>query len=109
MADLYEDPDFRSFTNKVRAELLPLIAESAINVSICPASGEDVDIKFAVELGLSILLDKPIIVAVPPGHSMPDGLARVAHEIIELTDNPEASSARIAEAIKRVADRRIDD
>lgn len=99
--DLNDDPEFKAWTDRVRAELIPMIEESEMTVSICPVSGDDVDIKFAVELGVSIMLDKPIIVAVPPGRSVPDGLARVAHEIIEMADDPAVASALVDEANQR--------
>lgn len=101
--DPNDDPDLEAWTDQVRTVLIPMIESSEMTVSICPTSGDGVDIKFAVELGASIMLDKPIIVAVPPGRSVPDGLARVAHEIVEIGDDPEVASRRIGEAVSRIA------
>jgi hypothetical protein len=105
--DPYDDPKFRAWTKRVRTELIPMIEESDMTVSFCPVA-ESVDLKFAVELGLSIMLDKPIIVAVPPGVTVPERLVRVADEIVELTAMDAGTAQRINEAVDRVQ-RRTDD
>lgn len=64
----------------VREGLIPKLHNSALGISVVPAG--DVDAKFAVELGLLIMLDKPIIAVVPPGVDIPPKLARVADHII---------------------------
>lgn len=98
MTDLNDDPEFKAWTEQVRTELVPMIEGSELIVSICPVA-ESVDVKFAVELGLSIMLDKPIIVAVPPGVPVPDRLVRVADEIVELTAMDAESGLRIRDAV----------
>jgi hypothetical protein len=65
------------------------------------------DVKFAVELGFSIMLDKPIIAVVMAGTQVPAKLLKIADEIIEapanmnLDGDPEFG-ARMAAAISRV-------
>lgn len=102
--DLNDDPEFKAWAKRVRTELVPMIEDTQMTVSICPTS-DKVDVKFAVELGLSIMLDKPIVVAVPPGVAVPERLVRVADEIVELTAMDDETRGRIGEAIKRVGDR----
>lgn len=106
--DLNDDPEFKRFKERVRRELIPKIADSFATISIVP-SGET-DIKFAIELGLSIMLGKPLILAVFPGVQVPDKLALIADEIVEIDpDDTRASwggssAQRMAEAVKRVSD-----
>jgi len=101
--DWLEDPEARAWARRVLDELLPKIRGSKLTVSLIPDAGGLDDVKFAVELGLSIMLDKPIILAVPSGRQIPDRLVRVADEIVELggiadPDSPE----RLRAAIDRV-------
>jgi hypothetical protein len=42
-----------------------------------------IDWKIAIELGTALLMDKPIILVVPNGSSIPNNLAKVAHTIVE--------------------------
>jgi hypothetical protein len=71
--------DFAEF---VRCELVPKIAASAYVISIAP-SPEEADVKAAVELGLAILLDKPVIVFKPHGRIVAERLLRIADHVIE--------------------------
>lgn len=61
--------------------LLPMIGDSAVTISLCPHDGE-ADVKFALELGFSIMLSKPIIVVVDEGGTLPEGLAKVATAVV---------------------------
>jgi hypothetical protein len=103
--DYSRDPQFRRWAARVRNEVVPMIRGSTITASLFPSSGEP-DIKYAVELGLSILMDKPIVLIVAPAneHLVNDHLRRVCDEIIvaDLTDPRE--SAEIADRIQRISD-----
>lgn len=101
--DPFGSPEARAWSQRVLTELVPMIDGSAISVSIVP-KGES-DIKFAVELGLSIMLDKPIILAVAPGRAVPEHLVRVADEIVELDTTSPLAAMRMQDAINRVLDR----
>ena len=61
-----------------------MVGSSAFMMSLVPKG--DVDIQFAVELGLGIMLDKPIIAVAMNGTPVPPGLRRVAHAVIEVGD-----------------------
>lgn len=102
MTDPFDTPEVRAWAQHALTELVPMIDRSAASVSLVP-SGE-ADIKFAVELGLSIMLDKPIILAVIPGRSVPEHLARVADEIVEVDPASPLAGARIQDAVNRVLD-----
>lgn len=95
----YNDPEWKQFARDVNARLLPIIQDSSMTVSLVPEDGS-ADIKFAVELGLSIMFDKPIVAVVAPGTKVPDHLVRVADRIIEADFRNKAGSA---DAMQRVA------
>ena len=65
----------------VRDNVLPMVTDSNVCISLCPDDGK-VDIKFAVELGMMIMLDKPIIAVVRPDTKIPDKLRAVADKVV---------------------------
>lgn len=96
--DWADDPESQAWIRHVLGELVPMIEDSSITVSLIPHGPTDV--KFAVELGLSIMLDKPIVLVVSPGGAVPDHLRRVADDIVESgRDLP----AAIDRAVRRLA------
>lgn len=103
MTDVYNNPEFKAWASRVHAHLLAPLSASALTMSLVP-DGET-DIKFAVELGLSIMLDKPIIGLVRPGVKLPEHLVRVADAIVEFDPaNPdsEALTKAIEETMARL-------
>lgn len=72
------------FVRHCQEELVAQVDESAFMMSLVP-SGE-VDIKFAVELGLGIMMNKPIVAVAISGEPVPEGLRRIAHAVIEVGD-----------------------
>lgn len=101
--DPFDTPEAHAWAQRVLTELVPMIDASAVSVSIVPS--DEGDVKFAVELGLSIMLDKPIILAVVPGRTIPERLARVADEIVELDTKSPLAAIRIQDAINRMLER----
>lgn len=101
MSEVWDDPDYREWEEHVRNVLIPMLNDSAATISVVPP---EPDIKFAVELGLSILMDKPIICLVQPGSKIPAALVRAADEIVEvdIKGDPDGSQRSIAEAFERV-------
>ncbi|GJJ23718.1 hypothetical protein [Mycolicibacterium mageritense] len=79
--DPFDTPEWHDYARRVRTELIPKLRDSAASISLVPRGVTDV--KFAVELGLSIMLDKPIIAVVPPGARVPAKLVAVADVIVE--------------------------
>lgn len=104
MTDWIDDltPDERAgwdeFVAHVRRDALRKIDSSAFVVSLFPSSGEP-DVKYAVELGLSILLDKPILVVVPQGVRIPAHLEQVADRIVRADVDLEQGRQKVADAI----------
>lgn len=107
MSDLTDDPVFREWAARVRAHVLPRLDASALSVSLVPTG--ETDIKFAVELGLSIMLDKPIIAVVQPGSKVPERLVRVADRIVEADLSPGGEGARKVQAAIEAAMADIDE
>ena len=94
-------PEFDKWVQRIREELIPKIKESDVFISITPSSPEEVDVKFAVELGLAIMMDKPIIATCKPGTKIPAKLAAVVDRFVEMDcDNMPESSQRLKEVIK---------
>ena len=54
------------------------------------------------QLGLAVLFDKPIVVAVEAGAELPANLRRIADRIVTLGANWDANAAAIAEALREV-------
>jgi hypothetical protein len=77
-----ERREWERFVRHVREDAARKIADSAFVMSLFP-EGEP-DIKFAVETGLAILYDKPIVLLVMAGAQVPEHLRRVADGIVEL-------------------------
>lgn len=95
-------PEFDKFVDRARRELVPKIEGSQIFVSITPQSKEKVDIKFALELGLAIMYDKPICAVIQPGTPIPEKLARVVDRFVEMDFNDPTQSDRLTEALNEM-------
>ena len=78
--DIRYDADFQAFEAEVQEGLIPKLVDSACTVSLVPRG--ETDVKFAVELGMSIMLDKPILAIVQEGTSVPKRLLKVADRVI---------------------------
>jgi hypothetical protein len=89
-----------SFVAHARREAAAKIAESAFVISLVP--GGEPDIKYAVELGLSIMLDKPLLIVVAPGVKIPERLRRVADELVVADLDVEAGREALHRAIERM-------
>lgn len=103
--DPFKTPQFRAYEKKVKKELIPMIEDSAVCLSLVPPDEDGevaVDVKFAVELGFMIMLDKPIIAIVSPGRRVPNKLAIVADEIVEGDVGDPDFEERFKAAINRV-------
>jgi nucleoside 2-deoxyribosyltransferase len=101
MGDIWkDDPDVQEWARRMLSDLVPMISDSDCTVSLLP-HGEP-DVKFAVELGFSIMLDKPIIAIVDPGQQIPARLLRVVDEIVEGPVGAPDFHERLDAAIDRI-------
>jgi hypothetical protein len=98
MKDIFDDPDLKAYLRRAEEEMFPKMKGSAISVIIAGKS----DAKLCVELGAAILFDKPIVVVVPDGRTVPANLKRVAAVIVEGNSRDPAFSNLLQSAIARV-------
>ncbi len=97
----YTDADAKAFLARAAHELPPMIDSSKIAISIVP---DEADPKFAIELGYMIMLDKPIIIVVPPpGVALPEKLVRVADRIVQWNEDKAVLEAAMIEAMNDLA------
>jgi hypothetical protein len=95
----------RDYWERVRRDLVPKVSGSAFAMLCVDMDADAVDVQFATQLGLSVMMDKPLIVVVRPGTKLPAHLVRAADEIVEMdpTDpRVEDTSSRLLAAINRV-------
>lgn len=100
--DEEERKGWDEFVEHVRRSTLQQMQESAFVMSLVPRG--ETDVKFAVELGLAIMYDKPLLAVVMPGSEVPEKLRRVADEIVEADVDVEEGQRRIREALDRMAE-----
>ena len=104
MDDPWQDPEAQAWVENVRTELVPKLAGSAATISLVPSN--DGDVKFWVELGASIMMDKPLIAIVRGDNPVPRRLALDADEIVRIPDGVDvAASDDLTAAIARVLGR----
>jgi len=102
-------PEFDAFAKRCREELVPKIEDSSIFISITPNNPEKVDIKFAVELGLAIMYDKPICAIISPGTKIPEKMSRVVDKFVEMDFNDPTQKDRLIAALNEMKDNLKDD
>jgi hypothetical protein len=97
------DRRWADYERRFREQVVPELVRSAMFAQIVGHTAEDISIQAATELGLMLLLGKPILLVVPPGHEIPNGLRRAADEIVANWDatNPDAQR-RMVRAIARI-------
>ena len=102
MNDFWAHSNFEAWEEHVKEVLIPMLEGTAVSITLVPQGPGS--IRFAVELGLSIMLDKPIIALVRPGSRIPAALARAADEIVEvdLKNDLDAAERSISAAFARV-------
>lgn len=69
------------FEAEVREQVVDKMVDSALVTTLNPAEQEP-DVKLAVEVGMTILLDKPMLLIAREGDYIPPMLERVAHAVI---------------------------
>ena len=87
--------EWDEFVQSARKEAVVKIAGSHIFLSLVPTEEHWTDVKFAVELGLSIMMDKPIIAIVMPGREIPEKLRKVADYVVEADIDTAAGQAKL--------------
>jgi nucleoside 2-deoxyribosyltransferase len=100
MSDWSQEPEAQRWIADVQENMVPRMQASGAVVSI---QAGKTDVKHAVELGMALLLDKPLILAVTPGVEVPERLRRAADDVIvfDMTE-PEATAQRVRDAMDRI-------
>lgn len=98
------DRAWADYSKSFRREVLPALLGSAYMVSIAgPSDPDDIDLRAATEMGLMLLLDKPILVVVPRGITIPAALRRAAAVVLDDFDVADPGQQdRMAEAFRRL-------
>ena len=97
-----KEPDWEEYAQHVMEELIPALARSSVMFSIYPSHGTG-DVKFWVELGASIMMDKPIIVVAPPAMALPERLKRVADHILYADMDDSEARQELANKLAQLA------
>lgn len=96
-------PEFERYAEHVRKELLPKLKDSNAFISITPMNAKEVDVKFAMEIGLAIMLDKPIVAIIRPGTKIPEKFSRVVDRFVEVEDISDPDSKkRLMQAVEEI-------
>lgn len=95
--DPSERADWDRFVKGVREDAVVKMTDSAFVVSIVPR--EEPDVKFCVELGLSIMLDKPLLIVLHPETPIPARLLRCADHVVECDIDTEEGREKLEAAI----------
>lgn len=98
-----ERDEWQRIITHAREDTIRQMEASAFVATLVP---DEPDIKFMLELGMAIMLDKPIIALVTPTSKVPDRLRLIADEVIEVDLDTEEGREKIAEAISRIAEDR---
>lgn len=95
-----------AYVEHVRTETLTAMSDSALVMTIL---GSQFDVKQATELGMAILLGKPLLVIQQPGAVCPPALRKLAYDVVEADIDLPDSAARVARIIKRMQSELADD
>lgn len=98
--DPFESAEWKAYAEHVVNELVPKLESSAITLSLVPDG--DPDVKFAVELGFCIMMDKPIIAVVSPNAKVPAKMVAVADAIVEGPIDDPSFQQRLMAALDEV-------
>ncbi len=79
--DPFQSVEWERYAAHARATLIPMLRESAIGVVL--TSSGDPDVKQALEIGMMILMDKPLLLIVDPGQVVPPKLLKLADAILQ--------------------------
>jgi hypothetical protein len=91
------------FVQHFRRDALVKMTDSALVAQLVPDK-DKFDVKFAVELGAAIMLDKPILAIVMPGTHVPPKLRMIADEFVEADIDTEEGRKEVARAIARMTE-----
>lgn len=80
--DAFDHPEWAAFEHNIRTNMLPKMRESATVLALAPDISQDLDLRFAIQIGACILLEKPLLVLAMKGRTLPPKLVQIADRII---------------------------
>jgi hypothetical protein len=105
--DAWADPSAVAWVEHVLVDMVPKMEQSAMVINLVPPEGKHSagDVKFWVELGASIMMEKPILAVAFDGRQVPEKLRAIADKVVILPGgvSPESSeelAGAIAEFVK---------
>lgn len=104
-----EDATFKRWIEHQMDEVIPQLSSSAMTIQLLPDEEGKIDPAFCLQLGASIMLDKPIVAVAIEGRDIPPKLQMIADEIVTLPDgvSPEGAE-QMQTAIERIG-KKLDD
>ena len=101
--ELLNEGEVKDFLFRAERDMFPKMKASVMSLVI---GSEKPDVKLALEVGAAILFDKPLLIVVPPGRTIPASLRRVATVVLEEFDfTAPDSQARLKLAIETMTGR----
>lgn len=92
--------EFEEFARDALENMVPAMAKSSYVIATAPPTGSKADIKQAVEIGMAILMDKPLIVIAPDGRVIGERLLRIADAVVKGDLETEAGREQIVEQLR---------
>lgn len=87
------EEEWQRFENEVREQVVDKMAESALVTTLNPGD-RGPDVKLAVEVGMTILLDKPMLLIAKEGDPIPETLERVAYAVIRFSGDLDSEEGK---------------
>lgn len=101
----FESDEFKRWADTMRTRMIPQMRDSQHVLMIAPSMETEFDIDFALQIGASILLGKPLILLVDRGRTVPPKLLAIADRIIEVDmDETTMDSADIQRQLQQAFD-----
>lgn len=83
--EAWQHPEMQEWAKHFNEDVLPMIEGSVLSASLVPEKGGG-DVKFWVELGASIMMDKPIVAIACSEDDVPAKLRELADKVIIVAD-----------------------
>ena len=97
------DEAMESLTEDARKNMIPKMDQSSLVVMTAMGiTPDDFDVRFALQLGAAIILNKPIVSVFEPGQYVPPKLQVVTDEFVEYSSNKEAVKDGLLKATERI-------
>jgi hypothetical protein len=92
------------YTKEFKRDVLPSLLSSAFMLSIgTTPDPENLDLRAATEMGLMLLLNKPLLLVVLPDQEIPAALIRAASGVVRVSGtDDDADQALIAAALREM-------